>query len=329
MTRFRLINWWISHKFENLRFFFTGGGILVCLAGIFGEMPFLAKGGAEFLLVVFLVILIHENLRRFWLYLENHQESCRLPTEQMKRVNAFLLGCFLAVFLGLTVFFGVFPWEEAGRILWHGIRAFLRWLGSMIPESQPEEIVETSSAGEGFSPEIYLGEGGEPHPFWEAASVVAASALAAGFGFWLLRLCYYKLAEYLGNLRFDGDVKEFIHPEEERESAERGRKRKGKRRGFFPSQSSEEKIRRLYRSCILEGLRMQKKGKDWEKRTLPVLTPEQMEGEAGVLNQEFHRLYEKARYSPQGTDTGEAVRMKEECSKIRRSLKAGQQNPEG
>ena len=104
MTRFRLINWWISHKFENLRFFFTGGGILVCLAGIFGEMPFLAKGGAEFLLVVFLVILIHENLRRFWLYLENHQESCRLPTEQMKRVNAFLLGCFLAVFLGLTVF---------------------------------------------------------------------------------------------------------------------------------------------------------------------------------------------------------------------------------
>ena len=134
MTRFRIINWWIARKLEGFYILLAAGGILVCLGGIFAEQPAVSRGGGIFLLCLAVVVLIHENLHRFWDYLENHQDLDRLPAGQMKQVNLFLLLCFLTVFLGFVFLAGFFPWKETGGLLYAGIRTFFRFLASLFPK---------------------------------------------------------------------------------------------------------------------------------------------------------------------------------------------------
>lgn len=214
MTRFRIINWWIARKLEGFHILLAAGGILVCLGGIFAEQPAVSRGGGIFLLCLAVVVLIHENLHRFWDYLENHQDLDRLPAGQMKQVNLFLLLCFLTVFLGFVFLAGFFPWKETGELLYAGIRTFFRFLASLFPKGEEEYEMGEGEAGQLLSGMEFLEGGGENDPFWEMVSYVFAAVTAVGFGLFLLYLLVRKIAEYLGSLTFDGDEKVFLKPEE-------------------------------------------------------------------------------------------------------------------
>ena len=225
MTRFRIINWWIARKLEGFHILLAAGGILVCLGGIFAEQPAVSRGGGIFLLCLAVVVLIHENLHRFWDYLENHQDLDRLPAGQMKQVNLFLLLCFLTVFLGFVFLAGFFPWKETGELLYAGIRTFFRFLASLFPKGEEEYEMGEGEAGQLLSGMEFLEGGGENAPFWEMVSYVFAAVTAVGFGLFLLYLLVRKIAEYLGSLTFDGDEKVFLKPEEIVKKESRSRRR--------------------------------------------------------------------------------------------------------
>ena len=47
MTRFRMLNWWISQKLDNLHIILALIGVLICLTGIIsGETEFCRYGSA-------------------------------------------------------------------------------------------------------------------------------------------------------------------------------------------------------------------------------------------------------------------------------------------
>ena len=202
MTRFRIINWWIARKLEGFHILLAAGGSLACLTGIAAEQPAVSRGGGIFLLCLAVVVLIHENLHRFWDYLENHQDLDRLPAGQMKQVNLFLLLCFLTVFLGFVFLAGFFPWKETGELLYAGIRTFFRFLASLFPKGEEEYEMGEGEAGQLLSGMEFLEGGGENDPFWEMVSYVFAAVTAVGFGLFLLYLLVRKIAEYLGSLTF-------------------------------------------------------------------------------------------------------------------------------
>ncbi len=321
MTRSRIINWWIARKLDSFHICLAAGGGFACLAGILTERPALAKGGGIFLLILAVVFLLHENLHRFWDYLENHQDLDRLPAGQMKRVNGFLLCCFLAVFLILVFLAGFFPWQAAGELLLSGVRAVFRFLASLLPESTEEYTMTQGGTGELFASMTAFAGEGEGNPFWDWISYILAAVIAVGFGLFLLYTAVRKLVEYLGSLSFDGDEKVFIKPEE---TAER-RGRRGRRRSFLaglmPAGGGHaERVRRLYQKSIRESLGPGGRAKE---RRFACMTPEQIEETAGIAEAELHQLYEKARYSRDGCSADDAARMAVCWRKIRKKEKSG------
>ncbi len=316
MTRFRMINWWIARKFEGIHAALAAAGVLACLAGIFGGYPRLSQWGGCFLLFWTVVILIHENLHRFWDYLENHQQLDRLPARQMKQVNAFLLLCFLLIFLGLVFLAAFFPWREAGEVLYAGIRAFFYWLGSFFPERAAEYEAEQAGAMPGTPDMSAFFQGRETNPFWEKVSYVFTMAVGISFSLFLLYQAVRRLAEYLGSLRFDGEERVFLKPEEKQERNMSGRR--GRRffsRVPFRPRSHTEQVRRLYRRSVRDALG---EGRREKEKAFFWMTPEEIERTAGISHEkEIHQLYEKARYSREGCSSQEAEAMAEHCRRLK------------
>ncbi len=317
MTRFPIINWWISRKLDHLHLFLAVCGSMACLVGTFGGFPGVTRWSACFLTVLAAVHLVHYHLHRFWRYLQDYQECDRIPVERMKGVCACLMGGFLLAFLIFLSVGRQIPWKEAGAFLGSLVLAGIRRLVRLIPRSEGEPMGEIPQGG-GFAgmPELPAGTASPIALFLErmfSAAVWAALVLL------LLRFFVrglQKLMESIGKVHLAEDEMVFLKPESIREKVERKRSAWGRHVPGF-ERTSEGRIRRMYRKCIQDRI---------GRRNKPVssMTPEQLELAAGIRKTEaaseesagFHELYEKARYSREGCSRQEEQQMREYCRRL-------------
>lgn len=256
MTRFPIINWWISRKMENPHLILAIIGSLACLFGEFGGYPAVTVFGTRFLTVLAVIHLVHVHLHCFWQYLQDYQSCDRLPLHQMKRINAFLMMIFLLAFGALLVIGWHLPWKAAGSFLGGLILAVIRWLVRLLPYSEEELVQETSQSG-GLSgmPDLPAGTASPVAQFLEQAAAVIALAVTVMI---ILRLFWrglLRLAEYIGNVHLAEDEMVFLKPE----SVRRNQRESGKK--FFRNwhlpgfeRTREGRIRRMYWKCIQEWI---------------------------------------------------------------------------
>lgn len=333
MTRFPMVNWWISRKMDQLHLILAICGSLVCLLGVFGNFLALSVWGTRSLTVLAVIHLVHYHLHCFWRYLQDYQECDRLPVQQMKQSNAFLMGVFLLAFCVCLVIGWHLPWKAASSFLGSLILNGIRWLVRLFPHSENELVPEVSQGASSFGmPDL---PASATSPIALILERVLSVILLAAAVLLFLRLFLrglQKLVESMGRVHFAEDEMVFLKPESIRE------KMKDKEKKFFWNRyfprfdhTREGRIRRMYWQCIQERMDQRSKGQmpagrqkkaDQTQRSIspPMssMTPYQLEQAAGLWNAEepmahsrFHHLYEKARYSQKGCSKEEEQQMKE------------------
>ncbi|MDO5417311.1 MAG: hypothetical protein Q4F29_08935 [Lachnospiraceae bacterium] len=317
MTRFRWLNWWISKKMENVHLFLAILGICVCLAGELAAFPSWTAAGRSFLLLVVLVHLIHKNLHYFGYYLKQYEDTDRLPAEQMKQVNGFLLGIFSLIFLAVSLGGLLLPWGHLGRLLKQLVTAFLRWLLKWLPGAEPELVPETETGQADFSmPELPAGETSALALFLDRFLTALCWCLIGAAVVWFLIKQIRRLVEYLGNLHLDEDEKVFLRPEAVEDQLERRKAGGSARRGWHflgkrrLERTNEGRIRRMYQRRIEEGIRSREEAAG----RLSYMTPEELEEAAALADSEriAHGLYEAARYSREGSSAEDVEKMRKQ-----------------
>ncbi|MGN0157669.1 MAG: hypothetical protein ACI39W_00790 [Brotaphodocola sp.] len=330
MTKFRMINWWISKNLNTLHSVFFFAGIVVCLVGILAERQFLTVLGQWGMLIFLLIHLIHMVLHGLHRYLETFQDVDQIPVTQIKQVTGFYLVIFLFVLLLLIWVGNILPWRQAGRSIWGIILHVIRWFVSLFPKSGSKSIMEEplnrESAGVMGLPVgettifamildqvLYV-------IFWTAFTTVLV------WGFCRAMHC---IARRMGTLHFDGDEKTFLEPELLREKS---RKTESKLSGLHDrmrrglDRSINGSIRRRYRKCVTAQLaahaREQRKAV-FIKEQFAFLTPEEIEYLSGFEMTDpnrlrIHEIYEKARYSKSGCEKADMEAMKESLNRVAR-----------
>lgn len=342
MTRFPIVNWWISRKMDQLHLILAICGILACLLEVFGDFPVLSVWGTRSLTVLAVIHLVHYHLHCFWRYLQDYQECDRLPVQQMKQSNALLMGVFLLAFCICLVMGRHLPWKAVGSFLGNLILTGIRWLVRLFPHSENQLVPEISQgSGSPGMPEL-------PAPATSPIALilerVLSVILAAAALLFFLRLFLrglQKLAEYMGRVHLAEDEMVFLKPESIRE------KMKDKEKKFFWNRyfprfdhTREGRIRRMYWQCIQERMDQRPNGQVLQgrkkqtdqtqrniSRSMSSMTPYQLEQAAGIWKSEgasarsrFHHLYEKARYSREGCSKEEERQMDECCRELKHHI---------
>ncbi len=313
MTRFRMLNWWISQKLDNLHIILALIGVLICLTGIIsGETEFCRYGSAG-LTVLGVVYFLHEHLYRFRQYLKDYGSQDRLPLQRMKQMNGVLLLLYLAAFFILAEAGLKLPWKTLGNFMKTVFISVVRWLFSLLPAGEGESFGEAPQTDGGFFlPELMPGKTSPFMEFLDHALYGLLILLAAAGMVWGVVQAGKKLAAYLGSLSFDEDEVTFLKPDSIRERAKKEEKHHiFKWRVPFFNRHSQGRIRYLYWSCIQKGIKKQNAQHLWQG--MPYMTPEQLEKAAGIREQAIHTLYEKARYSQKGCDALDENLMKACC----------------
>ncbi|MDO5349543.1 MAG: hypothetical protein Q4E86_06335 [Lachnospiraceae bacterium] len=333
MTRFPIVNWWISRKMDHLHLILAICGSLACLLGVFGNFPVLSVWGTRSLTVLAVVHLVHYHLHCFWRYLQDYQECDRLPVQQMKQSNALLMGVFLLAFCVCLVIGWHLPWKAAGSFLGNLILTGIRWLVRLLPHSENQLVPEISQgAGSYGMPDLPASAASPIALILERVISVILLAAAILLSLRLFLRGLQKLVEYMGSVHFAEDEMVFLKPESIRE------RQKGKEKKFFWSRyfprfdhTREGRIRRMYWQCIQERMNQRPNGQVFQGRQkqtdqtqrsisppMSSMTPYQLEQAAGIWKSEgaaapsrFHHLYEKARYSQEGCSKEEEQQMKE------------------
>lgn len=321
MTRFRIINWWISRKLENLHIMLAFAGVIICLAGmVSGEMK-LCRYGASGLTILAVIYFLHEHLYRFRQYLKDYENQDRLPLQRMKQINGILMVLYISGFLLLVKAGRNLPWKALGDFAKTFFVAVMGWIVSLIPAGEEAVLGEGKEASGYFSiPELLPAKTLPFMEFLDQVLYVLLIFLAAGGVIWGLMQAGKKLAAYLISLSFDEDEAVFLKPESFREWSKKERRNHSwsKYVPFF-GLNSQGRIRRLYWNCIQKEIKKQKEGNAWER--MPYMTPEQLEDAAGICeNEMFHKLYEKARYSQKGCDAWDECQMRAFCREIGKKL---------
>ena len=184
------------------------------------------------------------------------------------------------------------------------IRRFLAMLLSGAgEETEPEEFPAEESAAQ----PMVLEPGGEPSPFlailWEIlekililAVVLGTAAAVCAFLFWL-----YK--KYNSQVLDNGDILEKLETPK-KETTERLKKKGIFVPDFLKARTPKTRIRRAYKRKI-----------EAAGKPSVFASPRELEDQAGIplgeKREEFHRLYEKARYGNSSCTQEEAKRMRE------------------
>lgn len=255
--------------------------------------------------IYWLVILWRKNRIEFLDYYQENQTLHRFPGKRIAAGTQLALLLF-SVFTVTGMLF--FPVSGADQVILAIGRLLRRILGLLFKglEQEPEPVVSQAEEMPAQM-EFPLTESVMP-AFWtkilqildKIVEIAFLAALAAG-------ACYllYKIYKTYNMSRSDNqDVLEAI-PAAQTEIKERIKDRKS-RIPWMEKRTVKARIRKYYRNQIL-------------KRTQGVphacRTPEELEKQAGLVKgevtEEFHELYEKARYGKQECTAADAARMKQ------------------
>lgn len=251
-----------------------------------------------------LIAIVYQHRKRVEEYCGNNQQLYRFPGARIlgKSKGASLVVCIAAA-AGMVTFLLLRPQRLVYGLL-EFVRRLLTWLFSGIrnepsePWIPPEENLPEE--------EFKLITGDEDsilNLIWGILEVLMFAALAIIAIALVLRLIWIIYQRYTANIQENGDRLEAINPFETIERLRREpRPRREPGEGFG---TPNQVVRRIYKKEIKKG------GNSPE----PWHTPMQLEESAALLDdevrREFHELYEKARYSPDGCSRQDSARMKQ------------------
>ena len=251
-----------------------------------------------------LLILWSRNREHFLDYCGDYDRLYRFPKQGIAWGSRLML-IFLTVLsvgcMGLLPFLGI---DRGILAVLDLIRRFLAMLLSGAgEETEPEEFPAEESAAQ----PMVLEPGGEPSPFlailWEIlekililAVVLGTAAAVCAFLFWL-----YK--KYNSQVLDNGDILEKLETPK-KETTERLKKKGIFVPDFLKARTPKTRIRRAYKRKI-----------EAAGKPSVFASPRELEDQAGIplgeKREEFHRLYEKARYGNSPCTQEEAKRMRE------------------
>ena len=255
--------------------------------------------------VYWLLTILSENRRSLLKLYEQNEKLHRFPRNRIAEGNRIALGGFCALIIAGMVFLPMSGFDNVlkklGHLFLNMIRKLLAGLGGaeeMIPD-EPQMAEQMP---------FFPGEFREASPFWQTFFQILEKVfiflfLAAAV-YLVCRILYGLYKKYHETAFADGDRVEFLSPVkvDKKESL----KREKRRSGLFSARSLGEKIRRCYKRKIESSM---------EQKIREAFTPEQIEADAGLTNaegvEEFHRIYEKARYGKEDCRQEEWGRMKE------------------
>lgn len=281
--------------------------LVFALEYIFSLAYGLDKLGNLFLIFTgcyWLLILWSRNREHFLDYCGDYDRLYRFPKQGIALGSRLML-IFLTVLtvgcMGLLPFLGI---DRGILAVLDLIRRFLAMLFSGEREEvEPEELL----SGERAAQPMILEPGGEPSPFLTAmwsilekiltlAVILGAVAALCAFLFWL-----YK--KYNSQVPDNGDILEKLETPE-KETRERMKKKGIFVPDFLKSRTPKARIRKAYRRKI-----------EAAGKPSAFASPKELEDQAGIpqgeKREEFHRLYEKARYGNSSCTQEEAKRMRE------------------
>lgn len=251
-----------------------------------------------------LIAIVYQHRKRVEEYCGNNQQLYRFPGARIlgKSKGASLVVCIAAA-AGMVTFLLLRPQRLVYGLL-EFVRRLLTWLFSGIrnepsePWIPPEENLPEE--------EFKLITGDEDsilNLIWGILEFLMFAALAIIAIALVLRLIWIIYQRYTANIQENGDRLEAINPFETIERLRREpRPKREPGEGFG---TPNQVVRRIYKKEIKKG------GNSPE----PWHTPRQLEESAALLDdevrREFHELYEKARYSPDGCSKQDSARMKQ------------------
>lgn len=251
-----------------------------------------------------LLILWCRNREQFLDYCGDYDRLYRFPKQGIawgSRLMLIFLTVLTAGCMVLLPFLGI---DRGILAVLELIRRFL----AMLFSGKREEAVPQELPSEEMGPQsMVLEPGGEPSPLLTAlwsflekililAVILGAVAALCAFLFWL-----YK--KYNSQTLDNGDILEKLEPSE-KETRERLKKKGLFVPDFLRSRTPKDRIRKAYKRKI-EGA----------GKPSAFASPKELEDQAGLYQgekrEEFHRLYEKARYGNIPCTQEEAKRMRE------------------
>lgn len=251
-----------------------------------------------------LLILWCRNRERFLEYCSDHENLYRFPKRGIAYGNRLML-----IFLtGLTVgCMGILPFLEIDRGILAVLELLRRILAMLLSgEGEAPEPEELPQEDMGAQPP-FLGAGEEPSSLltaiWEVLEKIFTAALVLAVLAGICAFLYWLYRKYNSRTEENGDILESLDVSR-REKTEKLGKSRMPGRGFFRGRMPEARIRKSYRQRILR-----------EGKPSAVSTPMELEEAAGLSEgkerEEFHNLYEKARYGNTPCSQEEARRMRE------------------
>ena len=215
----------------------------------------------------------------------------------------------MLIFLtGLTVgCMVILPFLEIDRGILAVLELLRRFLAMLLSgEREAPEPEELPQEDMGAQPP-FLGAGEEPSPLLTAIWEVLEKILIAAFVLAILGgICvflYWLYRKYNSETEVNGDILESLDVSRKEKTEKLGKSRMP-RLGFFWGRTPEARIRKSYRQKIMR-----------EGKPSAVFTPMELEEAAGLPEgeerEEFHSLYEKARYGNAPCSQEEARRMGE------------------
>lgn len=283
-----------------------------CLLVFALEYIFALEYGLEIFQNVFLVfagcywllILWCRNREGFLEYCGDHEKLYRFPKQGIAYGNRLMLIFLTGLTVGCMV---ILPFLEIDRGILAVLELLRRFLAMLLSgEREAPEPEELPQEDMGAQPP-FLGAGEEPSPLLTAIWEVLEKILIAAFVLAILGgICvflYWLYRKYNSETEVNGDILESLDVSRKEKTEKLGKSRMP-RLGFFWGRTPETRIRKSYRQKIMR-----------EGKPSPVFTPMELEEAAGLPEgeerEEFHSLYEKARYGNAPCSQEEARRMGE------------------
>lgn len=267
------------------------------------EQEFLSRVLLFWTGLYWLLILWHRNRQQVLLFQEENQGLRRFPGETIANASRISLVLFSVITVAGMV---ALPFSGIDRCIYglgHLLRRFIAGSSSDHSGEGPPFMEQTQE------PQVmdpFVPEQGESSPFWQAFWDILEQVVLVALLFLVIaalcRALYWLYKKYNARVLDNGDILEVL-PRAIPDKKERAGKRKRISPGLF-SKRPEDKIRRYYRRKIEEHVEPEFS-----------FTPAELEKAAGLSQkvgiEDFHRLYEKARYSGKSCTRQEAGKMKE------------------
>lgn len=267
----------------------------------------LERLGSVFLILTgcyWLLILWSKNREGFLEYCEDYEKLYRFPKQRIAYGNRLMLVFLTVLTVGCMILLPFLGIDRGILAVLEQLRRLLAMLLSGNREAgDPEPLFPEEM---GFQP-MMLETGQETSPllaaFWKIlekiCTVAAVAAAIAGCCIFL----YWIYKKYNSQTGENGDILERLDRSEQ-EKKETLKRKKRFTKSVFSGRTPSARIRKYYRQKISK-----------EGKPADIYTPWELEEQAGLPKgrerEEFHNLYEQARYGNVPCTQEEARRMKE------------------